>query len=532
MRNSRRLKYLYLSESGAKVRGMKALAYIRFSSDDQADGSSIERQEGNIKRYAERLGLTIVETLIDDGFSASKGYHISRGKFGKVFLDHLPKYKGYALIVEEMDRLDRRGIKKTRKLVDQITEAGIEVHVTQTGRVIRDTEDLITDILNSLESHGAAEYSRKLRERVGKAWQTKKVALATTGELLTRNLPFWLDVDDGKIVKRKDQVAIVKRVFELAASGLGSRKIRDVMNGAKLTPSWINKVLASRTVLGEFRPHRYDNGKRVPDGEILFDYYPRIVSDELWRYARTEVDRRSRNDKGRVYPLGGARNSDKADNLFSGLLYDQRERPMWYQKKSGNTNGFLVSAGNMGKPYYRIRCDRFEAVALDFFGSTELVDWDVVVKSGNDPELTAKELRLAELTDAAATNESMIRTADEALDRMLRKASNPKAIEILLSKQTALQSDLGRLASERETLAGEVEALRAKTNALTNPDRLRSAIEAVTEDNDSRLRLRSEIRRMVKRVELDFSGTLFPDLVVVTLVFVNDFRLGAFAIRP
>ena len=37
----------------------KAIAYVRFSSDEQADGNSIERQEGNIKRYAERVDLNL-----------------------------------------------------------------------------------------------------------------------------------------------------------------------------------------------------------------------------------------------------------------------------------------------------------------------------------------------------------------------------------------------------------------------------------------------------------------------------------------
>ncbi|SRR6266436_7856669 len=49
-----------------------AIAYIRFSSDEQADGNSIERQEGNIKRYAESLDLSLVETLID-GLLVSPG---------------------------------------------------------------------------------------------------------------------------------------------------------------------------------------------------------------------------------------------------------------------------------------------------------------------------------------------------------------------------------------------------------------------------------------------------------------------------
>jgi DNA invertase Pin-like site-specific DNA recombinase len=112
----------------------------------------------------------LVEILIDDGFSASKGHHISKGKFGSVFLANLAKYKGYVLIVEDLDRLDRRGIEETRELLAQILRARIEIHVTQENRVIRDTNDFISALLNLVQSHGAADYSRKLSQRIGKAW--------------------------------------------------------------------------------------------------------------------------------------------------------------------------------------------------------------------------------------------------------------------------------------------------------------------------------------------------------------------------
>jgi DNA invertase Pin-like site-specific DNA recombinase len=74
---------------------MKAIAYIRFSSDEQGNGSSIKRQTDNVNAYASQMGLDIIETMLDDGYSASKGHHLSHGKLGKILADaEAGKFKG------------------------------------------------------------------------------------------------------------------------------------------------------------------------------------------------------------------------------------------------------------------------------------------------------------------------------------------------------------------------------------------------------------------------------------------------------
>jgi DNA invertase Pin-like site-specific DNA recombinase len=153
----------------------KALAYVRVPSDEQTKGNGIPEQKANAESYCARNGLDLVDILIDDGYSASKGYHLSEGRLGSFRADaEKGKYKGFALVVSEMDRLSRQGITETRDLLTRFTKAGVEIHITQTNRVIRSGEDVVTEILNVLESHGAAEYSRKLSERIGKAWAAKK----------------------------------------------------------------------------------------------------------------------------------------------------------------------------------------------------------------------------------------------------------------------------------------------------------------------------------------------------------------------
>src|SRR5258708_3182293 len=151
----------------------KAIGYIRFSTDDQKDGNSIERQADNITAYCNgNSGLNLVDVLIDNGFSASKGEHTTsdKAKF-KHFLKDADqgKFAGYALVVEQMDRLSRLGIEQTNDLLKRILKAGIEVHVTQENRVIRDLDDLLTVIMNTVQNFAAQEYSKKLTERIHKA---------------------------------------------------------------------------------------------------------------------------------------------------------------------------------------------------------------------------------------------------------------------------------------------------------------------------------------------------------------------------
>src|SRR4029077_14816801 len=167
--------FLTFDQNRSSFQAVRAIAYLRFSADDQAQGNSIARQTANTEGYCQRNGLERVETLVDDGYSAFKGHHISKGALGRFLtLADKGKCKGYALVVEQMDRLSRQGIIETSDLLRRILKGGLEVHVTQTNRVIRSLDDVTTAILNVMESYAAQEYSRKLRERVGCAWAAKK----------------------------------------------------------------------------------------------------------------------------------------------------------------------------------------------------------------------------------------------------------------------------------------------------------------------------------------------------------------------
>src|SRR5207302_4959764 len=75
--------------------------------------------------------------------------------------------------------------------------------------------------------------------------------------------------------------------------------------------SYIEKILRTRAVLGEFQPHRLDKeGKRVPDGEAIVGYFPAVIEPETWHALQS----RMAGNRGK----GGR--TGKATNVFQNLV--------------------------------------------------------------------------------------------------------------------------------------------------------------------------------------------------------------------
>lgn len=126
-----------------------------------------------------------------------------------------------------------------------------------------------------------------------------------------------------------DKAKIVRRIFQLNLRG-GIEWICKVLRDEGVAPigrstkgiwydSYVEKILCSRAVLGEFQPHTDRSGEpRTKHGEPVLGYYPRIVSDEIWhRAAEARAARRYKNTGGgRPGPRAGA-----VMNLVPGICH-------------------------------------------------------------------------------------------------------------------------------------------------------------------------------------------------------------------
>jgi DNA invertase Pin-like site-specific DNA recombinase len=483
---------------------MKAFAYVRFSSDPQEQGTSIERQTESIKLYlSSRPHIELENTFVDDGYSASKGEHLSHGHFGRILKDvDSGKNRGYALIVEKMDRFSRMDIDETADYIRRLTKGGVEFHLAATSRVINPPgKQLGTVIQNVVEAWQAEDYVKNLTANVIRGW--KRISTeAANGRVLTRNVPEWLKVvgrtyngakilNAGKIVEIPEKVAVVREIFRLAGLGVGTENIARQLNGKALSRSWIVKTLCNRAVLGEFCPSQ--------TGEVNPNYFPAIITQGEFDAARQQINTKSRHGK---YIGGYQRRGDMADNLFSGLLFDVTSQPVrTMQFQQVHRGRYLMSAFDKGgRKQNRINYDRCEQALLSFFSES---DFNAIASEGESEEVkTAKgELDIV-LSDLDKTTR-LIATKTAAMED---PDLDMPTLKVFAAQIAKAEIRVVELSEKKEPLTAKVNAALAKSASLYDYETFLHLIEQNTpQAHEVRLRLRAEIAKRVSRIDLDFT---------------------------
>lgn len=315
----------------ASVSTVKVYSYRRFSSGRQASGHSLERQTESARRWCKESGHQLDESLAlaDLGVSAYAGDNASRGALSGFLVaaesGRIPK--GSILLVESLDRLSRAAIPEAVGLLTSIVRAGIRVVSLIDGhewneKTIEDSTSFLLSVL--LFSRAHEESSTKAR-RVSEQFQKKRkqgLAVVSFG-----HGPGWAfpKADRSGWDLDTDKSAVVTRVYELAAAGHGGIAIARMANQEAWPLPWrarkntaarwehtgVSRLLRDRRTLGEWQPKRMVAGQLTVDGDPVANYFPRVISDELWFRVQTALG--GRNGPLRIRGV-------KAD-VFSGLFF-------------------------------------------------------------------------------------------------------------------------------------------------------------------------------------------------------------------
>jgi DNA invertase Pin-like site-specific DNA recombinase len=293
-----------------------AYSYVRMSTDIQLKGDSLRRQKEASAKYAVAHNLNLVEdlNLEDIGVSAFKGANAESGSLG-VFLN-LVKIgqieKGSYLLVESLDRISRAELLDSVPLFLKIIKSGINIVTLADERLYRAGEASFEQMLYSMVVLSRAHEESKTKSiRVSAAWEQKRNKLRT--QKMTRTCPSWLELTEDRssyrIISNRD--ITIRRIFDEADAGHGSYAIAGKLNKENISTfgksqgwhqSFVSKILGSRAVLGEFQPHRYVNGIAEPAGDPIPNYFPQIISEDLFLRVRAERRRRLVQGAGRKGP--------------------------------------------------------------------------------------------------------------------------------------------------------------------------------------------------------------------------------------
>ena len=474
-----------------------AYSYIRFSSKRQGDGDSVRRQTDGAAVWCQRhdAHLDTSTTLHDLGKSAFTGSHRlnpdrnALAAFLKlVEQGRIPR--GSFLIVESLDRLTREDILPALSLVLNLIQSGIRIVQLIPVEMIYDEKVEPMQLMLAITelSRGNSE-SRVKSERCGAAWSRKKKAARESNTVMSNNLPRWIECHDEKLRDKlrliPERAAIVRQIFELAASGYGLVSIVKKLTAdgipsfggrrADWTRSYLGLILQDRRALGEHQPMK--NGK--PDGDVIHGYYPNAVNEDQWHAARAGLTQR-RKHKGRI----GSKNV----NIFAGLLRSALDGSAYYltaykaaDKKVQALANIRATEGLSG--FRTFRYDIFENAVLSQL--KELKPQEI----GQDHKPDRIEILSSERIQIEADIAAMEVELEHGGDI-------PSVARVLRKKELLLGEVLSNLTTEKQRAASPL------AESLGDVKTLVEVLANSPDPTDTRLRLRAALRRMVTDARL------------------------------
>lgn len=484
-------------------------SYVRFSSKKQEQGDSVRRQiragDDWLSQHPEHVLDTSLR-LRDLGVSAFRGANLEeKGALGAFIAlakkPDSPIEKGSILLIERLDRFSRQQTRKAYRAFVELVEAGVTVQTLDPPQSINEDniDDLHVVLPLILQMTMAHEQSKEKSRRVGSVWEAKRER-ARAGSPMSRRRPAWLKWNEKRASFEVDSsaVAAIEYAYNRTVEGCGQRQLVTELNerfralgrSGKWNSSYVQKLLSDRTVLGEFQPHRFDAaGVRVATGEPIANYYPRVISDDLFLAAAG----------GRAGRLKARGPNSRFVNPFVGLLvgtdgYSLQVQTSRAKRKRGGhyIHRRLVSYG------HRRGIAGVSALSVEYFAVEDMIlnglrDLDVAAvfpKSPEDHRLPAAEARV----------EAVRRRLSELENALLDTSNTAAPPQQIAQAITVLEQ---QLAEANKVLSEERQ--RVAINRGHEVGQARDAISLLrstplNEQRDLRLRLRSVVSKMVKRI--------------------------------
>ncbi len=316
----------------------KVFVYHRVSSDQQLDGSGMDRQAELLEGYLERTGICAAMdeptpvVLSDQGVSAFKGLNISEGELG-AWMEQVRDglWDGSVLVVESIDRFSRQNPFDVMGYINALMVHNVAIHDVMANIVISrsNSKDLPFVMMNAQRAYDESKYKS---DRIRKGWARKREQAFNKGTIVTNKRPQWIDVQDEKYILNS-KAAVVKEIFALYQSGLGTPTIAKQLQKKegeqyKFNRAWtgelVHKILTNRRVTGkifisEIIRNHDDIENPVTQKKYDMDVYPIVISEEEFETVQ-ELLKSRRPDAGRVTvkKTNGEEVLIKS-NIFSGI---------------------------------------------------------------------------------------------------------------------------------------------------------------------------------------------------------------------
>ena len=442
-----------------KQRDITAAIYLRLSKDDggDAESNSIGNQREILNRYATEQGFIVHREYVDDGWS---GVSFERPNFKKMVEDLESGGIGIVL-VKDLSRLCRHNAMIA--FYTEIFFPDNDIRLIALGDSI-DTgkgDNEIMAFKSVINEYYARDISRKIR--------SAKRNQALKGNFSGANTPYGYLKDPnskGKLIVDDEAAAVVRRMFEMADSGMGTHKIATALSEDKiLIPTiykykklgrrsirfdenfpydWrtttVKRMLESRVYIGDIASLKqttksFKNQKVIhkPESEwiIVEGMHEPLVDKDVFERVQTLIRLKKRGNKQGV------------SNIFAGMLrcLDCGSNLTFRSyRASGNTSGSFLCNRYRHASKSEIQRKTCTAHYLPYGAiyATTVARLNAIISSNMTAEDIVKQL---------ASNHEPKKAAQKAFDKL--KHRNDELNRII--QKIVEQNALGEITSETFT---------------------------------------------------------------------------------
>lgn len=247
---------------------------------------------------------------MDSGISGYTGENRTIGALGRILegINDGLIPRDTHLLIEQWDRLSREHRRPTQRLIEDILDRGIKIVTLNDGQVwsidgYDDDISLVIRLLLSLEQ--AHKFSENLSRRLTAAWRSNTEKVRDGTRKRTRAAPKWLrflgTLDDGSFEIIPDVAATVIEVYTRYANGETTYSIATDLRkrGVPLISGkhsgWrqsnIRKIVSSKAPYGILELGKGRKNNRILTGEMIHNYFPRIVDEEVQRLVQWRLNK-------------------------------------------------------------------------------------------------------------------------------------------------------------------------------------------------------------------------------------------------
>ncbi|WGD80751.1 recombinase family protein [Bacillus subtilis] len=282
--------------------GIKNVAmYLRISQEKKGENvETLANHESILKDFANRKGYVIAETF-KEVLSGGASELQARPQLQRL-LDNLEKFD--AILVVELSRLSRNGL---------ISETVLQYCKDYDKPII--TPEKVYDLSNNdndvLTFRFGALIASQEHSLIGKRSKNNKITMAKAGLDIAGGVPFGYrrNKETKKLEIYEPEAETIRYIFKLHSQGLGSFKIRDILNEEGIKPArgnhWnlpaIKRIIRNEKYKGwnffNDRKRVKKNGKwtyEIVDTITVKDAHPPIIPPEEWDNANIERERRAK----------------------------------------------------------------------------------------------------------------------------------------------------------------------------------------------------------------------------------------------